>query len=153
MNNGFIESRISTPVVLANNSSAIAFQNDTRTRSTQGCNGWLCHCEGSPIYKLVKAGYYDVDLTVTLFSGTQGAVAVGLYEDGILIPSSVRVANIGVDGFATLAFNKKEKVCCKSNSTLTVGSVPTIVNVTSGASVATQTPTIYSATFGITKTN
>lgn len=147
--NGFIESTISTPVALATNSSIITFQNDNRTRSTQGCDGWLCHAEGSPIYKIVKAGYYDVDLTITLFSGTQGAVAVGLYEDGVLVPSSVRVANIGVDGFATLSFDKIAKVCCKANSTLTVGSVPSIINVTSGAVVATQVPTVYSAIFSI----
>lgn len=38
MNNGFIESRITTPITLATNDSRIAFQNDTRTRSTCGCN-------------------------------------------------------------------------------------------------------------------
>lgn len=38
MNNGFIESTITTPVVLATNNSMIPFQNDIRTRSTCGCN-------------------------------------------------------------------------------------------------------------------
>lgn len=151
MNNGFIESTISTPVALASNSSAISFQNDTRTRSTLGCNGWLCHCEGSPIYKITKGGYYDVDFTVTLFSGTAGTVAVGLYEDGTLIPSTVRVANVDADGFATLSFDKIAKVCCKANTTITVGSVPTITNLTSGASITTQVPTVYSAILNITK--
>lgn len=79
--NGFIESRISTPVVLPNNSSAITFQHDNRTRSTLTCDSWLCHAEGSPIYKLVKAGYYDVSFSATLFSTAAGTVAVGLYED------------------------------------------------------------------------
>lgn len=151
MDYGFIESTISIPVALTSNSSSIIFQNDIRTRSTQGCNGWLCHSEGSPIYKIVKAGYYDINLNLTLFSGTSGAVAVGLYEDGILIPSTVRVANIGVDGFATLSFDKIEKVCCKANTNITVGSVPTVTNLTSGANVATQTPTIYSAILNIKK--
>lgn len=76
MNNGFIESTISTPVVLASNSSTITFQNDRRTRSTQGCNGWLCHREGSPIYKIVKAGNYEVNLTASVFSATAGTIAL-----------------------------------------------------------------------------
>lgn len=76
MNNGFIESRISTPVALASNSSMIAFQNDTRTRSTQGCNGWICHCEGSPIYKIVKAGNYEINFSGTIFNANGGAVAI-----------------------------------------------------------------------------
>lgn len=86
MNNGFIESTITTPVVLPSNSSAITFQNDTRTRSTCGCDSWLCHREGSPVYKIVKAGNYEVNLSATVFSATAGTVALGLYEDGVLIP-------------------------------------------------------------------
>lgn len=151
MNNGFIESTISTPVILPSNSSAISFQNDTRTRSTLGCDSWLCHKENSPIYKLVKPGYYDVSFSATLFSTTEGTVAVGLYEDGILIPSTVRAVNIGADGLQTVAFNKIEKLCCKANSTITVGSVPTITVPITGTVVTTQVPTIYSAIFNITK--
>lgn len=76
MNNGFIESTISTPVVLPSNDSAIAFQRDTRTRSTQGCNGWLCHKEGSPNYKIVKAGNYEADFSAGVFSATAGTIAL-----------------------------------------------------------------------------
>lgn len=151
MNTGFIESTISVPVALPSNESAITFQNDTRTRSTCGCNGWLCHSEGSPIYKITKAGYYDINFSATLFSGAAGTVAIGLYEDGVLIPSTVRIANVVADGFAPVAFNKIAKVCCKANTTITVGSVPTVTNVTSGASITTQVPTIYSAVLNITK--
>lgn len=83
MNNGFIESRISTPVALTSNASMIAFQNDTRTKSTMGCDGWLCHREGSPNYKFVKCGNYKTNFSATLFSQEGGVVAVGLYEDGV----------------------------------------------------------------------
>lgn len=151
MNNGYIESTINTPVTLPSNDSVITFQNDTRTRSTQGCNSWLCHKEGSPIYKITNAGYYDTDFSATLFSGTGGVVAVGLYEDGVLIPSSVRAVNVVADGFASVSFDKITKVCCKANTTLTIGSVPSIINVTTGETVATQIPTIYSAILDITK--
>lgn len=76
MNNGFIESRINTPVTLPSNSSTITFQNDTRTRSTQGCNSWLCHKEGSPVYKIVKAGNYEINFSGTFFSTSVGTVAI-----------------------------------------------------------------------------
>lgn len=81
MNNGYIESTINTPITLPSNDSVITFQNDTRTRSTQGCNGWLCHAEGSPIYKIVQAGNYEIDFSALLFSGTAGTIAVGLFVD------------------------------------------------------------------------
>lgn len=149
MNNGFIESRITVPTALATNSSMISFQNDTRTRSTLGCNGWLCHSEGSPVYKIVKAGNYEVDFSATIFSPTAGAVAIGLYEDGVLIPSTVRTTLIEAGGLVTVAFDKMIKVCCKANSTISVGSVPSVVNPESGVVTATQVPTIYSATFSI----
>ena len=151
MNNGFIESRISTPIALPTNTSIISFENDTRTRSTQGCKGWLCHKEGSPVYKIVSAGYYDVSFSATLFSATAGVVAVGLYEDGILIPSSVRAVTVGAGEFASVSFDKVEKICCKSNTNITVGSVPSVVTPGTGAIVETQVPTIYSAILNITK--
>lgn len=70
---------------------------------------------------------------------------------GILIPSTVRAVNIGTDGLQTVAFDKIEKVCCKANSTITVGSVPTVTVPTTGVVVPTQVPTVYSAIFNITK--
>lgn len=81
MNNGFIESKISTPITLTSNNSVINFQNDTRSRSTLGCNSWLCHKEGSPIYKIVKCGNYKVDFNAVVYSATAGTVALGLFED------------------------------------------------------------------------
>lgn len=151
MNNGFIESTISTPVALTANDSAIVFQNDTRTRSTQGCNGWLCHREGSPIYKIVQGGNYDINFSALLFSGAAGTIAVGLYVDGILVPSTVRAVTLGAAGFGSVAFDKIEKVCCKANSTITVGAVPSVITPTTGAVITTQVPTIYSAVLNITK--
>lgn len=149
MNNGFIESTISTPIVLATNSSTIAFQNDIRTRSTLGCNGWLCHLEGSPVYKIVKAGNYEVNLSASVFSTTAGTVAIGLYEDGVLIPDTVRSVTLSAGYLGTIAFDKIIKVCCKANSSLSVGSVPAIINPSTEATVTTVVPTITSATFSI----
>lgn len=149
MNNGFIESRISTPIILPSNNSIISFQNDTRTRSTLGCNSWLCHKEGSPVYKIVKAGNYDVDFSATVFSATAGTIAIGLYEDGVLIPDTVRSITLSAGYLGTIAFNKIIKVCCKADTTISVGAVPTIVNPSTGEAVTTVAPTISSATLSI----
>lgn len=149
MNNGFIESRISTPVVLPSNSSTIAFQSDCRSRSTMGCNGWLCHKEGSPIYKIVKAGNYDVSFNASVFSATAGTVAIGLFEDGVLVPNSVSSVTLSAGYLGNVSFNKIVKVCCKANTTLSVGSVPTILNPATEEAVTTVAPTISTATFSI----
>lgn len=48
--------------VLTSNSSTVSFTNDdikTR-RANCYCNGWLQHNEGSPIYKILEGGIYEV---------------------------------------------------------------------------------------------
>lgn len=149
--NGFIQSTITTPLTLASNSSAIAFQHDRRTRSTQGCDGWLCHGEGSPVYKLVKAGNYKTTLTMSVFSETAGTIAIGLYEDGTLIPETVRTVTLAAGYLGNIAIDHISKVCCKANTSLTIASVPTVVNPSTGATVTTLTPTITSAVLNISR--
>ena len=150
--NGFIQSTITTSIVLPNNSSTIAFQNDRRTRSTEGCNGWLCHAEGSPVYKLVKPGNYRTTLTATVFSATAGTVALGIYEDGVLVPSSVRSVTLSAGYLGNIALDYITKVCCKANTSITIASVPNIVNPADETTpVTTLAPTISNATLNITK--
>ena len=149
--NGFIQSTISTPVVLPSNSSTISFQNDTRTRSTQGCNGWLCHLEGSPVYKLVKAGNYRTTLTASVFSATAGTIALGIYEDGVLVPSSVKTVTLSAGYLGNITLDYISKVCCKADTTITVASVPNVINPADGSTVTTLAPTITSAVLNITK--
>lgn len=149
--NGFIQSTITIPVTLPSNSSAVAFQNDRRTRSTLGCDGWLCHEEGSPIYKLVKAGNYDTTLTASVFSATAGTVALGIYEDGVLIPASVRTVTLSAGYLGTIAIDYTSKVCCKANTSLSIASVPNVINPATGDTVTTVAPTITSAVLNITK--
>lgn len=148
---GFIQSTITTPIVLPSNSSAITFQNDRRTRCTQGCNGWLCHSEGSPVYKIVKAGNYKTTLTASVFSATAGTIALGLYEDGVLIPETVRTVTLAAGYLGNIALDYVSKVCCKSNTTLTIASVPNVINPADDSTVTTLTPTITSAVLNITK--
>lgn len=149
--NGFIQSTISTPVVLPSNSSTISFQNDRRTRSTQGCNGWLCHAECSPVYKLVKAGNYRTTLTASVFSATAGTVALGIYEDGILVPASVRSVTLAAGYLGNITLDYISKVCCKADTTITVGAVPNVINPADDTTVTTLAPTISAATLNISR--
>lgn len=149
--NGFIQSEIITPIVLPSNSSTITFQRDTRTRSTLGCTGWLCHAEGSPVYKIVKAGNYKVTLTASVFSATAGTVALGIYEDGVLIPSSVRTVTLSAGYLGNISIDYISKVCCKANASLSIASVPNVINPSTGDTVTTVTPTITNAVLNITK--
>lgn len=149
--NGFIQSTITTPVVLSNNSSTIVFQNDRRTRCTQGCNGWLCHAEGSPVYKLVKAGNYRTTITASVFSATAGTVALGIYEDGVLIPASVRTVTLAAGYLGNITLDYISKVCCKADTTITIASVPNVINPADSSTVTTVVPTITAATLNISK--
>ena len=152
-----IQSVRETPITLTNNSTAISFTNDTvRTRSCNCCNGWLCHQQGSPLYQLLKGGYYEVDFNVNVSSATPGIVALGLYQDGILVPGTTVASTITAAGdVANLKFTKLVQVCCRANSTLTVASVPSVPDFTdlTGPGVDTQTPIIANANLIIKKDN
>ena len=66
-----IESVINTPVALSSNSSVVTFTtDDLRTRSANCC-GWLQHSEGSPLYKILKGGIYEIDLDVLVSLGVK----------------------------------------------------------------------------------
>lgn len=145
-----IESIIDTTQVLSSNSSNLVFTDDLRTR-TANCCGWLQHTNNSPLYKILEGGLYEVTLNSTLTSATTGQVALGLYQDGILIPSTTSIGNIATAGnVVNVNMNKKLRVCCKANTTLSIGSVQTIrAGVTGNTATTTQIPIITNATFSI----
>lgn len=149
-----IESTINAPITLTSNSSVIDFPTDSlRTRSANcTCGGWLQHSQGSPLYKILKGGVYKIDLSAVATSATAGIVALALYVDGILVPNTISAANTTAGGLVNLSFNKKIRICCNANSTLTIASVP---NVNAGATgttpTATQIPIITNAILEISK--
>lgn len=147
-----IESVIDTPIALTSNSSIVTFTTDDYRSRSANCCGWLQHTSGSPLYKILQGGTYDIDLSAVTTSGTAGIVALGLYQDGILIPNSISAATVTAGGLANLSFNKKIRVCCKANTTLTIASVPSVnAGVTGTTPTATQIPIITNAIFGISK--
>ena len=82
-------------------------------------------------------------------------MAIGLYEDGILIPDTVRAVTIGAaDDYETVSFNRKIKICHRGNTSITVGSVASVPTPsTPETPIETQIPIITNATFNISRSN
>lgn len=144
-----IESVIISPVILPTNSSQIAFTTDPiRTRSASCC-GWLSHSEGSPLYKITKGGTYEIDLTANVSSVAAGVVALGIYIDGFLDPSTIVSQTNAAGGNTELSINKKISVCCNANETISIGSVPSVLSTPTLVATATVAPTILNANLSI----
>ena len=155
-----IETIINTPTPLTSNTSPITFNDvDVRTRCAYCCNGgWLDYSNGSPIFKIFGngyTGYYDASFTATVSSATAGVVAIGLYEDGILIPDTVRAVTLAAaDDYAVVSFDKVLRVCPRGTSNITVGSVPSVPTPTDPTTpVTTEIPIIVAGTFNLRRTN
>lgn len=143
--NGVIQSVQERPVTLTNNTAPITFTNDDVRSRSAGCFGWLCHQEGSPLYQLLDGGYYRVSFNTNVSSATAGIVALGLYENGIIVPGTTVASTLAAAGdVENVSFDKIIKVCCRGNTTLSVGSVSSVPDFTdlTAPGVDTQTPII-----------
>lgn len=146
--NGVIQSVQERPVTLTNNTAPITFTNDDVRSRSAGCCGWLCHQEGSPLYQLLDGGYYRVSFNTNVSSATAGIVALGLYENGIIVPGTTVASTLAAAGdVENVSFDKIIKVCCRGNTTLSVGSVSSVPDFTdlTAPGVDTQTPIIANA--------
>lgn len=139
-------------LILTSNTSPVTFENDDlRTRSASCCN-WLQHAENSPIYKILEGGTYEVTLNANITSLTAGVVALALLQDGIVVPGTTVISNIAAPGdYENVSFDKKIKVCCKANTTLTVASIPSVPVYSAATPVTTETqiPIITNANFSL----
>ena len=143
--NGVIQSVQERPVTLTNNTAPITFTNDDVRSRSAGCCGWLCHQEGSPLYQLLDGGYYRVSFNTNVSSATAGIVALALYENGIIVPGTTVASTLAAAGdVENVSFDKIIKVCCRGNTTLSVGSVSSVPDFTdlTAPGVDTQTPII-----------
>lgn len=133
-------------VTLASNTSNIAFSSDVvRTRSANCC-GWLTHALGSTQYQLTQPGIYEIQFNTNITSATIGQVALAIKFDGEVLSGTemdVTVATANV--YTNISANRQVRVCCNSNATITVGSIPSV------GTVATQVPTIKNASLIIKK--
>lgn len=149
-----IQSVLEPITVLTSNTSTITFTNDdVRTRKANCCN-WLQHSEGSPIYKILEGGIYEVSFNANVTSATAGTVALGLFQDGILIPGTTVIAEVATAGdYYNVSFDKLIKICCRGDASLTVASVPNVLTGATlpGTPVVTEIPVVQNANFSITK--
>ena len=149
-----IQSVLEPITILTSNTSAITFtDDDVRTRKANCCN-WLQHNEGSPIYKILEGGLYEVSFNANISSATVGTVAFGLFQDGILIPGSSVIAEVATAGdYYNVSFDKLIKICCRGDASLTVASVPNVLTGATlpGTPVVTEIPVIQNANLSITK--
>lgn len=149
-----IQSILEIITTLASNSAPISFTiDDIRTRSANCC-GWLQHVQGSPLYKLLCGGLYKVSFNANVTSSVAGTVALGLYQDGVLIPGTTVIAQVATAGdYYNVSFDKLIKICCRGNATLTVQAIPNVLTGATppGTATVTEVPVIQNANFSITK--
>jgi hypothetical protein len=149
-----IQSVLEPITILASNTSAVTFTNDdVRTRKANCCN-WLQHTEGSPIYKILEGGLYNVSFNANVTSATAGTVALGLFQDGILIPGTTVIAEVVTAGdYYNVSFDKLIKICCRGDASLTIASVPSVLTGATlpGTPTVTEIPILQNANLLITK--
>lgn len=149
-----IQSFLETITILPSNSAVVTFtEDDVRSRKANCC-GWLQHTEGSPIYKLLDGGLYEVSFNASVTSATEGTTAFALYQDGVLIPGTTVIAEVATAGaYYNVSFDKLIKICCRGDATLTVASVPNVLTGATlpGVATVTEIPVLQNANFSITK--
>lgn len=140
--------------ILTSNSSTLSFVNDdVRTRGASCC-GFLQHDEGSPLYKILDGGIYEVSFNANVTSATAGTVALGLFQDGILIPGTTVIAEVATAGdYYNVSFDKLIKICCRGDATLTIASVPSVLTGATlpGTATVTEIPVVQNANLSIIK--
>lgn len=140
--------------ILTSNTSTLSFVNDDIRSRNANCCGFLQHDEGSPLYKLLDGGVYEVSFNANVTSATAGTVALGLFQDGILIPGTTVIAEIATAGdYYNISFDKLIKICCRGDATLTIASVPNVLTGATlpGTPTVTEIPVIQNANLSITK--
>ena len=153
-----IETIINEPLALPSNASPITFdETDIRTRCASCC-GWLDYSNGNPNFKIFGngyTGYYDVEFSASISSATAGVVAIGLFQDGVLIPDTVRAVTLAAaDDYETISFDKKLRVCPRGTTNISVRSVDTVSTPTDPTTpITTVAQIIANATFSISRLN
>lgn len=149
-----IQSVLEPITTLTSNSATVPFANDDiRTRSANCCS-WLQHSEGTPIYKIIAGGLYEISFNANITSSVAGTVALGLYQDGVLVPGTTVLATVTTAGdYVNVSFDKLIKICCNGDSTFTVASIPNVLTgaTTPGTATVTEVPVIQNANFSIVK--
>lgn len=147
-----IQSYIEAPLTLTSNTSALSFTNDCIRSRNANCSGWLQHSEGSPIYKILEGGLYEITFNANVTSAIAGVVALGLLIDGVLAQGTTVIETIATAGdYSNVAFTKKIKVCCKGNVNISIASIPSVLTGVTPTPIDTEIPIIQNANLTITR--
>jgi hypothetical protein len=116
-------------LVLTSNTSPITFADtDVRTASANCFNGWLNHNEGSAQFNLVAGGLYEIDFNANVTSATAGAIAFGIFTDGVKLNGGEANTVIAAAGdYENISIKKYIRVCGRGSVTVTINSLPTVV--------------------------
>ena len=155
-----IETIINEPLALPSNASPITFdETDIRTRCAScSCNGWLDYSNGNPNFKIFGngyTGYYDIEFSASVSTADPGVVAIALFQDGVMIPDTLRAVTISAaDDYETVSFDKKLRVCPRGTTNISVQSVSSVPTPTTPTTpIATTQAIITNATFSISRLN
>lgn len=138
-------------ITLTSNTAPIPFADtDLRTGSANCFNGWLNHNEGSAQFTIVMGGIYEIEFDANITSATAGALAFGIFADGVkLNGAEVNEVVAAAGDYVNVSTNKLIRVCGRGNVTITINSLPTVVY--DGTSTATQIPIVKNANIIIKK--
>ena len=149
-----IESVLEQITILPSNTSPVTFNTDEIRSKGATCCGWLQHREGTGLFKILEGGLYDISFSANVTSATAGTVALGLFEDGVLVPGTQMIAEVVTAGdYYNISFNKLLKVCCRGDATLTIASIPSVLTGATlpGTPTDTEIPIIQNANFSIVR--
>ena len=144
-----IQSLQEQELVLTSNTAPITFADtDLRTASANCFNGWLNHNEGSATFNIVAGGIYEIDFTANVTSATAGAIAFGIFADGVKLNGGEADTVIATAGdYENISIHKYVRVCGRGNVTVTVNSLPTVVY--DETTTDTQIPIVKNANISI----
>lgn len=141
---------IITPLI--SNDSQLSFSNDEYRSKNASCCGFLQHREGTGLFKILEGGVYEINFNANVTSATAGTVALGLFEDGVLVAGTQMLAEIVTAGdYVNISFHKLLKICCRGDATLTIQSIPSVLTGATlpGVVTATEIPVTQNANFSI----
>ena len=132
-------------LVLTSNTSPVTFADtDIRTASANCFNGWLNHNEGAAQFNLVAGGIYEIDFNANVTSATAGAIAFGIFTDGVKLNGGEADTIIATAGdYENISMTKYVRVCGRGNVTVSINSLPSVVY--DGTTTETQIPIVKNA--------
>jgi len=148
-----IQSLQEQELILTSNTSPITFADtDLRTASANCFNGWLNHNEGSAQFNIVAGGIYEIEFNANVTSATAGAIAFGIFTDGVKLNGGEADTVIATAGdYENISIHKYIRVCGRGNVTISVNSLPTVTYSGGATPVVTDTqiPIVKNANISI----